>query len=274
VERERGFGEAVRTIKQMAIRLGATLDVLVIERERSHMNTHFSRVKPFPPTEFHSVATDALFEGDADQPNGAPDNEDLIVLLGAREGRLAWTPAMSELPLKLSARYPGVNLVIFHPPENDIEPAAASGPASLLDPARVFPDLPPLSFDGAMEHMLAQRFPDAMHRRSILDQLSRMIQEYPVEMAPGIIMVHAHVDHIPYPLLFVGSSRNGFFMPIETQQPARVLVILLSPTNLPAEEHLRSLALIARMLRGPGRAERISRATTFDELRDELMQEK
>jgi len=248
--------------------------VLVVERERGHMKTHFGIVKPFPPTEFHSVTADTLFEGDADQPDGAPGQEDLIVLLGVRQGRLAWTPAMSQLPLHLSARYPDVNLVIFYPPEEDIEPVAVSGPTSLLDPSRVFLDLPPLSFSGAAENMLTPFFADAIQRRAIIEQLERMMKEYPVEMAPGIIMVHAHIQRILHPLLFVGTSRNGFFMSLQTQSPARVMMILLSPASLPAEEHLRSLALIARMMRGPGRAERISQATSFEELRDEVMQEK
>jgi len=48
------------------------------------------------------------------------------------------------------------------------------------------------------------------------------------------------------------------------------MILLLSPQDLPAEEHLRTLASIARMMRSPDLVERLRDVETFEQLQEIL----
>jgi mannitol/fructose-specific phosphotransferase system IIA component (Ntr-type) len=87
---------------------------------------------------------------------------------------------------------------------------------------------------------------------------------HPLELAPGAILLHAHVaggSALPESRVLVGISRGGSAFS-GRDCGAECLFLLRSPADQSAEMHLQKLAAIARCLRGPGRLERLLAAQT------------
>ncbi len=271
VEREKGFGEAVRTVKLMATRIGARLHIVAVDDEVQRLEPALKRIRPTVPSTFNGATADALFEGGLEHV--LPGRNDLIVLLSTRVGRLAWSPELGRLPLQLAEHHPGCNLVLFFPPEQDDPALSTSGALGLLDARRTVIGLPDMDFVSALCHLTAPHLRAPRAQEDIRATLQQNAQDFATEIAPGTVLVHAHGKQIDQAMLFMGTRREGIAIPGHSR-PARVLLLLLSPEGWTAEEHLRFLAGLARMMRGRDLADRLSTATSFEELRDELADER
>ncbi len=273
-EREPDFGEAIRTIKLLTTRLGAKLHVIASDFEIKHLEPRMKRIKPQVETTFVAADWSSL----PPQLEEQLHDDDLLVLLHTREGRLPWTPELSRLPRRLVDRFPQHNLVLFYPSEattpdttwySPSQPTT-HGPSRLLEPARSALDIPHMSFDDALEYAISPHFkdkPDAIVYAH--EALTKNARDYTTEVTPGIVLLHAHVPFVDQPTFFVVTSKDGLEVPRVTK-PAHVMILLLSPQDLPAEEHLRTLASIARMMRSPDLVERLRDVETFEQLQEIL----
>lgn len=70
----------------------------------------------------------------------------------------------------------------------------------------------------------------------------------PVELAPGICVLHAHIEGLAQSCIFVGKHLRGFDVPSFHSSPA-ILCVLLGPYHTPPHEHLMLLAALSRSLR-------------------------
>lgn len=76
--------------------------------------------------------------------------------------------------------------------------------------------------------------------------LVRKLLQFELELAPGLLLLHAPLVELSEPVLLVGHSAEGVpFKGIEG--PIHVIFLLISPEGFPPERHLANLAVLARL---------------------------
>jgi len=102
--------------------------------------------------------------------------------------------------------------------------------------------------------------------REAANVVVRNEQQFSSEIVPGVVLPHVRLKGLPRPLLILGVSDGGVRFPL-AKEPARLIFLLLSPAER-AEEHLRALAEIARLLTTPGEVaallDRLAPGTSLD----------
>lgn len=108
-----GFIEALSRIKILTSRLSASLLVLVINDSVENYEKYLQKTKPEPPTEliklnsWLSLQTEYVSHFKSD---------DLIVILSARKGTIAWHPQLEVLPKRL-AKINQQSFIVYYPAE-------------------------------------------------------------------------------------------------------------------------------------------------------------
>jgi Kef-type K+ transport system membrane component KefB/nucleotide-binding universal stress UspA family protein len=125
-----GFGEAASTLKLLANRLGAAITGYSVGQPAEVYQQLFDSIKPTAPASFTTVPdwrdTLRLLAADV----GA---DDLVVVLGARRGSLAWVPTLERLPSRLAELVPESFLVLY--PAELVAPTAVTvGDAMIAAP--------------------------------------------------------------------------------------------------------------------------------------------
>jgi mannitol/fructose-specific phosphotransferase system IIA component (Ntr-type) len=85
---------------------------------------------------------------------------------------------------------------------------------------------------------------------------SAIARKEPIELAPGILLLHAHMDGVPLPTLAIGSRGEGWPL-VALQSRVKIAVILVSPNESIPESHLEALTQIAMAFRNLGLSERL-----------------
>jgi mannitol/fructose-specific phosphotransferase system IIA component (Ntr-type)/nucleotide-binding universal stress UspA family protein len=268
VEREPGFGEAMRMIRLMTNKLNAKLICYTPESDPSTLESRISKIKPSVPTEFLAVSPFALMNDLREHV----ERDDLIVLISAREGRLSWSPELNRLPRRLAEEFREQNVIMHYPtelaPETgwNVGRTMKSVAAPLLHTDRVLLDSSAVTLRELLTELIGRQFgEDSAMTRAVCQYLMQNAQEYSTEVAPGIALVHAHVTEIMEPTLFIATSDTGVEMPRNTA-PAHVLLVMLSSKHDSPERHLQMLASLARMMQRPDIVDRLRSVTTYQGL--------
>ncbi len=247
IERHPGFLEAARLANVAAAGMGASLAGLVLG-DRERVAALWGEVRPALPVAWENVeGWDAL----GGRLEGMLRAGDLVLVLSARRGTLAWSPRLERLPDRLGTIAPEGFVVLF-PPEAEA-PSPAAGLSEALAPDRVV-TLGDVSFVAAVGRMLAGVL-DEETARGLANVVVRNEEQFSSEIVPGVVLPHVRLAGLALPLLVLGVSREGVRFP-RAAEPARLIFLLVSPAEH-AEEHLRYLAEIARLLSTPGKAEEI-----------------
>jgi len=245
-ERHPGFGEALRTVNLLAQGAGASLQMITVGGEPERLKALHAAARPAVPASFDRVeGWGELLE----RLGGTLRSGDLLALVSTRRGTLAWHPRLTRLPEQLAALAPGSLLAIF-PPE--AETASLDGAAPLgeaVEPARVV-RLGTMSFIAAVGRLLEGAF-DGDTVRELTNVVVRNEEQFSSELVPGVVLPHVRLRGLARPVLLLGVSRPGVEFP-RARHPARLIFLLVSPAER-AEEHLRTLAGIARLLSAPER---------------------
>jgi len=195
-------------------------------------------------------------------PQGSVDQA--FVLFSARPGEAAWHPAVEKLPHRIGEERPDLPLLLFYLPEGVEAVPAALHQAQTSDlferalaAGRVMPKMEETSINDAIRELLRSHF-DA--DRKALARLSALFtdiaQRQPIELEPGVLLLHAHVEEAIEPLVFFGARPEGLRL-LSLESPARLVVLLCAPLSQTPEEHLKTLGEIARLLKGGRIAERL-----------------
>lgn len=245
-ERHPGFSEALRTVNLVAQGAGASLAMVTLGGEPERLKALHAAVKPAVPAAWERVeGWGELLE----RLGGALKADDLLALVSTRRGTLAWHPRLARLPEQLAALAPGSLLAIF-PPEPETAPQDGGAPlGEAVSPERVV-RLEPMSFIAAIGRLMEGVFGDETARR-LANVVVRNEEQFSSELVPGVVLPHVRLQGLPRPVLLLGVSRAGVDFP-RARHPARLIFLLVSPAER-AEEHLQTLAGIARLLSSPGR---------------------
>jgi Kef-type K+ transport system membrane component KefB/nucleotide-binding universal stress UspA family protein len=198
-------------------------------------------------------------------PGPVPGQGQAFALFSARPGEAAWHPAAEKLPHRLGEERPDLSLLLFYLPEGDGVVPAVPEPAPSpegdlfsrsLAEGRVIPRLEGAAINDAIRELLRCSFPDDRRALSRLVSLfTEIAQKQPIELSPGVLLLHAHVDDVFEPLVFFGARPEGLRL-LSLESPARLVVILCAPASQKPEAHLRTLGEIATLLKD----DRVARA--------------
>ena len=202
-----------------------------------------------------------------------PDSTLLLLYLPAEEAAqeapveaggsdiAASVPAARGAP-KVGGREPPVSVESSAEPHSPPE-AFYRG---LVKSGRVIPNLSSAAVVDAVRDLLEVGFPGdrkTVHRLTGI--YSEIAQKQPIELASGVLLLHAHVDNIAEPLVLVGAKPSGLRL-LALEEPVRVVVLLCAPSSQSPEDHLRILSLIAQALKDKNRIDRILAARTAKDL--------
>jgi len=259
-----GFLEALRTLKQMANRLGATIHGYTVRAPARIYKAHLDAVKPEAPTTIERASG----WGDAIQMlTEELRRDDLVVVLSARRGAIAWDPALERLPAMLADMGPE-SFIMLYPSEVVVSAAHTAAAGALphtLTPDRVLFDLPTKDYREVLRALLSTEFASDPERlESIEAAVMRSVKAFAPELRPGVLVPHARLPDLKRTLVFLGVSREGIEFP-HASEPAQLIFIALTPEDQP-HEHLNRLAEIARLVANPEEVERLLRAETLDDL--------
>jgi mannitol/fructose-specific phosphotransferase system IIA component (Ntr-type) len=190
-----------------------------------------------------------------------------FVLFSARPGEAAWHPAIEKLPHKIGEDRPGIPLLLFYLPEgvppaapsqaegapSQAKSAAACQDGDLFDRAlaagRVKSGIKETSINDAIRELLRCHYESD---RRALGKLSAIFTDIahkqPIELEPGVLLLHAHVEEASEPLVFFGARPEGLSL-LSLEAPARLVILLCAPSSQSPEEHLRTLGEIARLVK-------------------------
>jgi Kef-type K+ transport system membrane component KefB/mannitol/fructose-specific phosphotransferase system IIA component (Ntr-type) len=258
-----GFPDAVRTLKLMANRLGATIAGHAVAAAAPPFQARFDAVRPDAPSTFVAVPSWSAVR----ETLGAELRpEDLVVVLSARRGSLAWHPALDRLPSTLAA-LDGASFIVMYPSEA-VAAGTGAGRAFLpeaLAASRVVLGLPALPYGEALGALLRTEFgADPARLAAVEEAVARSVAAFAPEVHPGVVVPHAAVPELRRTLVFLGVSREGIEFP-GAARPARLVFLVLTPEERP-QEHLDRLAEISRLVREPGMVRRLEEAEGVEDV--------
>ncbi len=274
VARLSGFAETLHTLGLLLRHSGLPLLLLGQEEELAATRTGLARAitAATPPAERPLAGWSSFWPA----LEAELRTDDLVVVVGCRVSSLAWQPGLDRLPQRFANQYPTHSLIVAYPAENlpdayqsgDTPAAAGTLTAMIGTPAASFPNLPPGPAGQAVADMLAAWFQS--QERPISDGavagLTELLLRAAVEVQPGAVLFHVHTQHVPEPVVLVGTSPDGRTVP-GIASLAHVLLVLISPDACPPEEHLRNLSEIARLALTHPDLDRLALATTPDDIR-------
>ncbi len=257
-----GFGDAVQIVTALTSRLGAELRGLVVEGSAEGYADRFRQAAPDLPTRFERVPDwGDLLPALRDRVR----ETDLVALLGARRGTVAWHQALERLPVRLAALAPGSFLVIYPPESMELPSARAAAPlARALDRSRVLVPVPGTSAERAVKALLRTAFPDDRGRVRALQRTVLKARGGTIEIAPGVVIPHARIEDLKETLLLLGVSREGVHF-AGVSAPARLIFLVLSPADQP-DAHLALLAEVAKLVANPERVAAMREATSVQDV--------
>ncbi len=218
-------------------------------------------------------------------PGPVPAQGGAFVLFSARPGEAAWHPAAEKMPHRLGEHRPDLSILLFYLPEGGPS-ASAAGAAAVEAPApgsgaapaapdsaseedifsralaegRVIPRLEGAAISDAARELLSCAFAGDRRTLGRLTSLfTEIAQKQPIELSPGVLLLHAHVESVAEPLVFFGARSEGIRL-LSLESPARLIVLLCAPAAQSPESHLKTLGEIASLLKG----DRVAQALGLD----------
>ncbi len=124
-ERMIGFDGAAATVKRLAARLGARIEGLTVGGDAERWTERMNAMPPEAPVRFQSVPD---FEALSTRIRQPMRSTDLCLLLSAREGSIAFDPALKDLPSEIAPSFGGGLVVLYPSEDGQTEPATGVSP--------------------------------------------------------------------------------------------------------------------------------------------------
>src|SRR5690625_2295848 len=249
-ELEPGFAGAVRSLKLMVDQLGGEMVVVATAERRPHLEERIDQVKPEVNMEVQTLSLWSELPGWLDDHI---DDDDLFILISARERTLSWRPALERLPAVIAQRYPDLSFMIVYPSE--VAPKGITEPEKeklkLLKEQRVRIGVEEGEIEDVLKQIIQEEF-DSEDARQIIRRLLTNSSDYSPEVMPGVILYESHTSRVDEQMMFVGVMKNGLNVR-QTANRVQVILVLLSPGEMPVQDHLRAINMIVKLVQ-PGEA--------------------
>lgn len=243
------MSQILRDVKFFVKRIGAELMVLISDPSlENKISGVLNKLSPAVPTNIVVLdnwlaARSRLFE--------TVKEGDMIYLPLERRQSALWSPSMDRLHEAVASRFPEINLLAAYPaiyseqmflsPETEgKEVLVKIVPASYLEDAEIA--------EQALQKMVFSMENWSIGQRSsCYSLLADSVRAYPVEMIPGIILVHAHSSEVQTTTILIGSANRKWALP-NYRSEVSVILALISPRDQSPEQHLKTLSTLARCL--------------------------
>lgn len=267
-DRQSGFADAVASIKTLANQSGTKLLVLLDKKTPTMVDDFLQSASPAVPMEIQKYEDFKVAASGLDELSG--DN-DWCMVLCARIGLISWQPYLDRLPQSLVTRLASRNISFIFAPEETREYRQAI--EKLVDRGffmRIFNEkrcrlqVNTSSVETLLEKLLSggiarQRLP------VIVSRLKKISETEPVELIPGVILLHDHIADVDEPAIYIGVSKKALSVPM-VRTPSYVVVVLLAPVSQDPARHLATLADIARIIRTAGLVDHLRDAGSYNKL--------
>ena len=238
----------IRDAKTLAHRIGSELRTYAITDESDLLQQAAEDAKPACPVTTQQAAT---WEAARDRLISEIAANDTLMLPLDRRGGLAWTPGLDRLPELVSDRFPNNNLLVDYPSLPSLDQEFRE---EIVRQDEDLPMLLPVDIDEnhTLEQTL-QRLVEIAYpgrpgvARGALERLLESAASYAVELAPGVVLLHARWGDNARPLLMVCHARQGWQM-AGLPDPARIILVLLGAQTQAPDQHLRVLSRIANWI--------------------------
>ena len=283
-----GFLAAMASVNLLARKLRARLHLVTLKGQGERLAAAFSRSGlPAAPLFVEIDSWKEIGEGIRKSPPLART----FILFSARPSEASWHPAVERLPHRLGEEYPDANLLLVYmagKAEGEAHPGSVSIEHGKQVQARQTPSLAEARLSGIleqaaargnirvnMEHtaiadgifeLVASAFPfDRKAASRLGSKLTEIVQRQPIEIEPGVVLVHDRAPGLETPILCLGSKRSGFRVSL-LERPIKVLILILVPENEKPEDHLKLLSEIALLFTEKNLAARLLAADTVQDL--------
>ena len=199
--------------------------------------------------------------------------DDMALLPVERRLGAFWTPSLDRLPDVMAARFPRMNLLVAYPALADTyDPVHYEPEEEMSGLGRILP-VPvddAADLDGVLKRLVSGvGVTRGYERQHLLELFRASAAAYPVELAEGTVLLHAHSDAVDATTLLVAAHGGGLILP-GTDRPASVILTLVSPHGCLPERHLGALSRLTQIFRNQETAARICRADSAEVIVDIL----
>lgn len=263
---EVGFPGTIRSLKLMAEQMGVDLIVISTHDRETYVKKKVNRIKPDLDLIYETIDTWSDLPGWLESNR---EENDLFVLVSAREGTLSWRPGLDRLPRVISQKYPELSFITVY--SSEVEEEASQGFAidqefPLLREERVRTGLQSDDIESALAEILEgdELFGDIEIER-ITKRLLANSTDYTPEVMPGVVLFESHTSKVSEQALFVGVKREGLNAE-QTANKAHVILILLSPRQIRVQDHLDALNRVVKLVRPGEEVRKIIKASNPQEV--------
>jgi Kef-type K+ transport system membrane component KefB/mannitol/fructose-specific phosphotransferase system IIA component (Ntr-type) len=269
IDHQPGFADAIRAIKTLAHQLDASLLTVSVPPTTDRASRVIQDCQPKIKESYSQLERwDELLSW-MKQNLG---KDDMFFMISVRQGRLAWQPNLSRMPRSISHEFKDINFVVVYPPEMQWDEARDMQQAKTLCHSLVFPashiriDLTGPDIYDAIEKLLQPAF---LQQKTVVKEISNilmhMAQTEPMELSPGVVLLHAHIQQVYAPTAFIGINKQGWKLP-NISEDIKTLFVLLSPKDASPEFHLKALADLVRPFHQSHSVDHLSQIGSIEEV--------
>lgn len=231
-ERDLCFETGVSTVKRLARQLGAPIHAMVLHTDEKAIIKRIKNVRPSCKIVSKPLEQwDALMQALADRVEA----DDLVVLLGCREGSPAFDANWRTLPRRVAARFPEVNQLVVFGAEPKVSASAphsevVEGKEDLVARDRIVLGLEDLSLEAIVARVCAHARAQWPNERPPEEGSYKAIIDSARELGPGVILLQHRDKHLKEPSLWLGVTRSG----VETsawEWKGHLFFVLFAPEN-------------------------------------------
>jgi Kef-type K+ transport system membrane component KefB/mannitol/fructose-specific phosphotransferase system IIA component (Ntr-type) len=269
IEHQSGFSTAIRAIKTLAHQLDASILMISVPPTMEKASKIMQGNQPKVQESYKKL--DKWDELLAWLTNNI-SKDDLLVMVSVRKGRLAWQPNLNRMPRLISQQLKGINFAVIYPPEMLWGEGQIPEEPKALCHSLVFPpehikiDLAGINIYDAIDRLVRPAFESQIPAaKRIIEALTHMAESESMELAPGVVLLHAHIKEVSLPTAFLGINKDGWKLP-HASEDIKALFILLSSKDASPEYHLNALADLVRPFHKSHSIERLSKVKSVEEV--------
>jgi Kef-type K+ transport system membrane component KefB/mannitol/fructose-specific phosphotransferase system IIA component (Ntr-type) len=258
-----GFSEALRTLKNLGLQLGTSLIAICEAAEVERLQECFRAIEGDIHADF---VTTSGWRQIMDTVMATYKANDLVLLLSARRGTIAYRDSLEHFPRTLANTVQ--DFLVLYPSERSLQRQLThQGLPDILTEERIVLGMTTVSYEKAVETLLNSTIDKSDKRHwSVLRALVYDEVGYATEILPGVLLPHAQVRELKEPMMFLGLHSEGI-KHVRANGTVHVIALLLTPAERPLQDHLLHLAETAQLFRDEKELQALFQSTTVDDIR-------
>lgn len=249
-----GFRPALQEINTLCDQLGVKLHIVTPSDGVKAIKAQIKSLRPSPNVDWREIGTWEQVLPELTRLAGPDNDSDLVILMSARAGSIAWEPELDRLPRKLSLHFPNNSFMVVYPRHTHTQQTGGV----LVSHT---PPLRHLAFNGGHPISLADsdykaalkavtaRLPIAEDGTSLNTQLEEAANSTSIRIVEGTVLIDARVPNLRLSSISVANAGEEAFDFPTVDEPVRQIWVFISGNDLTDEEHLDRLTSISRRLR-------------------------